>query len=53
MVEKNKKPEEIKRVTYITIKLTSAEKEQLKKQAYELGMDISEYVRLKLFDRLK
>lgn len=49
---RNKKPTEIKRLEYITIKLTTQEKNWLKEQAYKLGMDISEYVRLKLFDRL-
>lgn len=51
--KKIKKPQTAKRVTYVTIKLTETEKEQLKQQAYEIGLDISEYVRLKLFDRLR
>ncbi len=49
-VKKTKKPAEMKRTSYILVRLTDEEKKRLKKLAYSQGLDISEYVRKKVFD---
>ncbi|MEM4134514.1 MAG: hypothetical protein QXV73_04890 [Candidatus Micrarchaeia archaeon] len=49
-IKKTKKPTEMKRTSYILVRLTDEEKERLKKLAYSQGLDMSEYVRKKVFD---
>lgn len=52
-IKKTKKPAEMKRTSYILVRLTDKEKDELKKLAYSRGLDISEYVRLKVFGKGK
>lgn len=52
-IKKAKKPAEMKRTSYILVRLTDEEKDELKKLAYSRGLDISEYVRLKIFGKGK
>lgn len=48
--QRTKKPESAKRNAYILVKLTAEEKERIKKLAYSKGLDMSEYIRMKIFE---
>jgi hypothetical protein len=51
MKKKEKKPGFAKRSNYILIRLTEEEKKKLKELAYSNNLDISEYVRMKVFSK--
>lgn len=44
------KPEKLKRKYYVAVKLTPEEKKKLKEIAYSKGLDMSEYIRQKIFE---